>query len=730
MKRTTRASRQEGVRLRRVRRLTRGVSLGAFAVLTALCPDLGAEPVPALDLRGFQPPTHPEALVYLEPTTSPSDGEWNLGLEVSYGYRPVVIADPLTGRETVPVRHQLSLDLTGSIGLGDRLALGLDVPTVVYQHGDSPPEALALDDAPPAALGDVAVDARATLVAREPGTSFGLAVLGRLTLPTGNPRSYAAENALRSEVRLLGELGVLGSIVRGTAGARLRGEEHTLSRDTFGHDLPWGLGLLLKPQTFGLDRSGRYLVALEAHGAVALTPKFAALSGSPAALALAARRTFGNAYGVLGAELPLDGAQGLPSLRTFVLFGYAPRTRDTDGDGLDDDHDACIDRPEDRDGFEDQDGCPEIDNDADGIPDATDRCPDSVEDLDGFEDDDGCADPDDDGDGTPDVRDACPREPGPSDPDPKRNGCPARDRDMDGIPDPRDRCPTRAEDRDGFQDDDGCPDLDDDHDGLRDTVDPCPRAAGPRRSDPALDGCPSPDLDGDALEGDQDRCPEDAEDYDGVDDDDGCPDPDAGMGAPAGTPLVRLERVGSGEASHFELTLHGRLGFEPDQGGVSVAAGSQALLRALAELSNQNPGMVLMVGVRPLGTSAARQQEALTRSFAIVDALRSLTHRDDAAETIGWSAIVRAHLAHDAGGIGFLVLVPPEARAVPNATPTSATPTSATPTSATPTSATPTSATPTNATPTNATPTSATPTSATPTNATTGKPKRAGKKAP
>ncbi|MFP6684560.1 MAG: thrombospondin, partial [Polyangiaceae bacterium] len=48
------------------------------------------------------------------------------------------------------------------------------------------------------------------------------------------------------------------------------------------------------------------------------------------------------------------------------------------------------------------------DNDSDGILDVDDRCPNDPEDFDGFEDEDGCPDPDNDGDGIADVDDACP----------------------------------------------------------------------------------------------------------------------------------------------------------------------------------------------------------------------------------------------------------------------------------------------------------------------------------
>jgi len=62
---------------------------------------------------------------------------------------------------------------------------------------------------------------------------------------------------------------------------------------------------------------------------------------------------------------------------------------------------------------------PAADRDGDGIPDDFDKCPDEPEDRDGFQDDDGCPDPDNDGDGILDINDQCPNEPGPA-----PTGCP------------------------------------------------------------------------------------------------------------------------------------------------------------------------------------------------------------------------------------------------------------------------------------------------------------------
>jgi OOP family OmpA-OmpF porin len=99
------------------------------------------------------------------------------------------------------------------------------------------------------------------------------------------------------------------------------------------------------------------------------------------------------------------------------------------------------------------------DTDGDGIPDSIDKCPNEPEDKDGFQDEDGCPDPDNDGDGILDKDDACPNEAGIKSDDPKKNGCPPpKDTDGDGIPDDVDKCPNEPETVNGYQDEDGCPD--------------------------------------------------------------------------------------------------------------------------------------------------------------------------------------------------------------------------------------------------------------------------------
>lgn len=210
----------------------------------------------------------------------------------------------------------------------------------------------------------------------------------------------------------------------------------------------------------------------------------------------------------------------------FLLIG-GKLDKDMDGDGIQDKEDACPEDPEDFDGFEDSDGCPDYDNDKDGILDVMDQCPLEPEDKDGFKDKDGCPDDDNDGDGIPDMSDRCPNDPEDVDQFEDSDGCPDPDNDGDGVPDTKDGCPTEPEDKDGWDDADGCPDIDNDGDTILDAEDACPNSAGKRRpSNMMKHGCPENDTDKDGILDEDDQCPNDPEDRDGFEDTDGCPDRD------------------------------------------------------------------------------------------------------------------------------------------------------------------------------------------------------------
>ena len=150
------------------------------------------------------------------------------------------------------------------------------------------------------------------------------------------------------------------------------------------------------------------------------------------------------------------------SMSVAINFGG----KDTDRDGIYDQHDDCPEEP----GLPEFNGCP--DNDGDGIENSKDSCPDTP----GLVEFGGC--PDTDGDGTPDTKDACVNEPGSV----EMNGCP--DSDGDGVANNLDSCVEIA----GPSENNGCPWPDSDGDTVLDKDDKCPNVAGLVSNE----GCPQP----------------------------------------------------------------------------------------------------------------------------------------------------------------------------------------------------------------------------------------------
>jgi hypothetical protein len=418
-------------------------------------------------------------------------GRLSLGgyLAIDYARDPLVVRTQIEGgasSRTVVVKHQAVAQALLSLGLWDRALFFVRVPLILAMQGD---EAASLAPDRGARLGDLALGGRLALLGRAEDR-FALGVQGTLALPSA--RWIEATTQLSGNESVSGHLQGLAELrgrrVRATvnAGAQLlRGDLPTLHVE---HMLTFGLGagyrLLLEP--LSLD-----LVA-ELYGSTPFA-HFADRESSPIELLAGPKALHRSGVGfglALGAGL--SAGYGAPAYRCLASVGFQrPDASDRDADGILDTRDNCPDQPEDRDRFEDEDGCPDPDDDQDGVLDRADGCPRDAEDRDHFQDEDGCPDP---------------------------------DNDADGILDRVDACPLAAEDADHFSDEDGCPDPDNDHDQVLDGQDQCPLQPEDLDSFQDADGCPDPDNDGDAILDGVDGCPLDAETVNGHDDEDGCPD--------------------------------------------------------------------------------------------------------------------------------------------------------------------------------------------------------------
>jgi len=149
----------------------------------------------------------------------------------------------------------------------------------------------------------------------------------------------------------------------------------------------------------------------------------------------------------LNPSFPNEGKNTHNVLATAGLqFAFGKSSRDSDGDGVRDNDDACADTP--AGAVVDAAGCP-VDSDGDGVYDGLDKCDGTP--VGATVDAHGCP-TDSDGDGVFDGLDKCPDTPVGATVD--AHGCPV-DSDGDGVYDGLDKCPDTPSG--ATVDDHGCP---------------------------------------------------------------------------------------------------------------------------------------------------------------------------------------------------------------------------------------------------------------------------------
>ncbi|WP_437752907.1 OmpA family protein [Sorangium sp. So ce1389] len=517
------------------------VASGVFMAVSLPAPVRAGECAPANGLSGcidadnLWPHAGAGPFFAVGSTATAPGARASFGLVASYLSRPVglrVASPDPDGTIVHLLDNMLDATFLWSLGLTDRLEVTIAAPVTLYQDGSGFSDVLGTTDVElqRSVLRDTRLGAAFAILPPPPQGSpdgFSLAARLELGLPTGDETVFASAGTVTfapsaAAAYQLGKLKLAAEI-----GARLRGSS-TLVSTAVGSQLLGALGAAVdvlpdRWLTASAEAFALYTLTEQPAGGAAPVPAEWIISATSAPL-LAGDISL-SAGG--GGSIPLasEGALTAPRFRFNLGVRYAPTGRDADADGVLDRDDKCPLVAEDRDGFQDADGCPDPDNDGDRIPDERDRCRDERETIDGFQDGDGCADADDDSDGVPDDDDTCRNAAEDRDGFQDSDGCPDPDNDGDGIPDERDTCPRGAEDADGFQDADGCPDPDNDIDQVPDGSDQCPGEAEDRDGFQDDDGCPERDNDEDGVADAADACPATAETIDGTNDADGCPEP-------------------------------------------------------------------------------------------------------------------------------------------------------------------------------------------------------------
>jgi outer membrane protein OmpA-like peptidoglycan-associated protein len=487
---------------------------GIRLFITACClvPAIAAaqEPAGNLPIDTFRPAIDSRGYLTINASQPLGHGEMSFGLgSLSWGRGLLSFEE---GDNTYSVDNVITATIGAALGLklGPlELELGASLPLTILA-GDRGPDRSGMGDPngdkdyklDGQGVGNIGLHLKTRFLASSRPPHIGVGVIASVFLPTASPadRFLGDKKAVPQVMGIVDKEFVGGRLrLAVNGGFRLRSEaSFTDMGDGMGlpgtnqtvavsAELPLGVGVAwgLAPGRF--DLVGEVFGAVPIGGSTNYQP-LEALGGVKLYLAR-------NSFLSLGAGRGLVPAKGAnPSARAFIGIVFEPNIGDRDGDGLKDDLDKCPLEPEDRDRFEDEDGCPDPDNDRDGLLDDDDKCRNIPEDRDGVQDEDGC---------------------------PEGN---LNDRDGDGILDHLDKCPDDPEDFDNFEDEDGCPELDNDRDNIPDLDDLCPLVPEDADKFEDEDGCPDLDNDQDRILDKDDRCPNQKEEYNNVDDQDGCPD--------------------------------------------------------------------------------------------------------------------------------------------------------------------------------------------------------------
>jgi OmpA-OmpF porin, OOP family len=472
-----------------------------------------------VDLSIFRPAMDSRGYLTINASQVLGHGDVSFGLgSLDWGHNLLRLDNDGVGDTRYVITNVVSATLIAAVGLKlgpVELEFGASAPLRIL-NGDRDPDANLNDGnanndedfkVSAQGLGSVGLHLKTRFLKSSKGPKIGLGVIASVYLPTANPKdSFFGEGKVVPQIvgildKEFGRQGRLRMALNG--GIRIRSTQTfvndganetaeapipgTGEKVTVGTEIPYGFGIAYAVSKQKFDVVGEVIGTIPLGDKENYQP-LEAIGGIKVYLARNSFLSLGAGRGLL----PNKGAN--PDLRAFIGIVFEPNIGDRDGDGYKDDVDKCPDQPEDFDGWDDEDGCPDPDNDDDGILDDDDRCPDVPEDPDGFQDEDGCPEGD------------------------------ANDKDGDGILDNVDKCPEEPEDFDKFQDEDGCPDPDNDNDGILDNDDLCPDDPEDKDGFEDEDGCPDADNDKDRILDQVDKCPNEPETYNGTDDEDGCPD--------------------------------------------------------------------------------------------------------------------------------------------------------------------------------------------------------------
>lgn len=353
--------------------------------------------------------TNRQGLIDVEDASVAPHLTLDAGLWLGYSRNPLLVYRLSDNARLGPlVESRLGGSLLASVGLYGRFEVGVDLPVILYQGrpGDIPDALLpgtSLSSLSTTGAGDIRLLGKWQLL-RQKDHGVNLALMPALALPSGGSRAYFGDTGPVFAPEVL--LSWARDRLRAGAnlGAALRRPSQllnaTIQSELTGHV---GAGYRLQAE----DGTGGPPLELEASLSMSVSAARPFQSSNESHLELRGMGAYdlrGSMQVFGGAGLGLVRGWGTPDWRLFagVRYGKAAppppapapapvvvavaEPPDRDHDGIPDAKDACPDEPETKNGYQDEDGCPDevpppppppdTDRDGDGVPDRIDNCPD------------------------------------------------------------------------------------------------------------------------------------------------------------------------------------------------------------------------------------------------------------------------------------------------------------------------------------------------------------------
>jgi OmpA-OmpF porin, OOP family len=273
------------------------------------------------------------------------------------------------------VGPRLSAYLDFALGIGDRVEVNVSFPFALAQATESGVAAgFMLNEASATtAISDGRLGGSVLVYGRKTGPRIGLG--GTLILPLGSEDSFTGDGGVGAEAVVTAGYVRPGYRVIVNGGMRFRPEADYVTSDQ-GTEIIGRAGVIVPFANNRLNTS----LELDLQARTSDSKPYREL-GLPLLALLGARYHFEGGFRAgAGVGMGLTEAPGSPAVRALLTVGYSPEPKpprpprpepilDFDKDRIVDNLDRCPKDPEDYDGIDDGDGCPDRDSDTDKVVD-------------------------------------------------------------------------------------------------------------------------------------------------------------------------------------------------------------------------------------------------------------------------------------------------------------------------------------------------------------------------